>query len=195
MARAVAVCGIIVLVSLLFLGLGAFGLRLLLNMGANPQPAPDLPPEPSAQVPSEPVKPVATPILSPEHQKLMEIGKSVFVQCAACHGPEGKPVIPGMAPSLAGSPIANGPSERMAAVVLNGIQPEGRFQGVMVPWKAMLTDEQIAGVLTFVRSHFGNQAPAVTQAMIAFARTKYAAQTTPMKRSDVEAIQAELPKG
>lgn len=200
--RWVAVTCMVLVSVLLLLGLGVFGLRLITAAGALPKPA-AAEPAPAASAPqggaasvvaSQAVPPAAPPV-SPEVQKLLEVGKGVFLQCAACHGPAGKALIPAMAPNLAGSAVVNGPSERMAAVVLNGIQPEGRFQGVMVPWKAMLTDEQIAGVMTFVRSQFGNQGAPVTPGMVAHARTKYAGQTNPLKRSDVDGINAELPQG
>lgn len=221
--KVVATGGIVLITVLLFLAFGVFGLKLLgamasmkhpevaavaqtdaaLKSGQNPPPpAENRPSDLAAAAPATPVPPApaaaaaqaAQPVPpSPETQKLLDVGKTVFMQCAACHGPDGKTLIPGMAPNLAGSSIATGPTERPVAVVLNGIQPEGRFQGVMVPWKAMLSDEQIAGVLTYVRSSFGNQAPPITVGMVAHARAKYAGQVTPLKRTEVEAINAELP--
>lgn len=205
--RILAVAGAVVVSSVLFLGLGGFGFRLLTAARSTPKPATaesaqgvaaaPLPAVTDGAVPlaaTLPGKPAMPPV-SPEVQKLLEVGKGVFMQCAACHGPDGKAPVSGMAPHLAGSAIANGPSERMAALVLNGVLPEGRFQGVMVPWKAMLTDEQIAGVMTYVRTQFGNKGSPVTPGMVAHARAKYAGQTNPLKRSEVEAINADLPPG
>lgn len=205
--RVLAVACAVVVSTVLVFGLGVFGFRLITAAGSPPKPAAadsaqDVAAAPLSAVTegaaplaaTQPGKPAAPPV-SPEVQKLLEVGKGVFLQCAACHGADGKALVSGMAPNLAGSAIANGPSERMAALVLNGVLPEGRFQGVMVPWKAMLTDEQIAGVMTYVRTQFGNKGSPVTPGMVAHARAKYAGQTNPLKRSEVEGINADLPPG
>lgn len=203
--RLVAVSGIFGLLAVAFLGFGVFGIKLIAAMMAMPAPgaAPVTGEVAAPPAQGKTVEPAAArteagapeAVATVETRKLLEVGRSVYMQCAACHGPAGKSLIPGMAPDLAGSSIANGPAERVMAVVLNGIMPEGRFQGVMVPWKAMLTDEQIAGVLTFVRSSFGNKAETIVPEVVARARTQYAGQVNPMKRSELEAITGEQPPG
>ena len=45
------------------------------------------------------------------------------------------------------------------------------FNGVM-PTFANLTDHEVADVLSYVRSHFGNHASAVSDAMVAAVRLK-----------------------
>ena len=93
----------------------------------------------------------------------MSKGRAIFTRiCAACHqqGGEGKE---GVGPPLAGSEWIKAPSgERLARIVLNGLNGPIQVQGktwnlVMPPWRENLDDEQIAVVLNYVRSQWGGQ--------------------------------------
>ncbi len=131
-----------------------------------------------------------------ETAHLMSVGQTTYnTFCIACHGPDGKGIIANLAPALAGSSIVTGPNERLAKLVLHGIQPEGKYTGVMVSWKASLTDEQIAGVLTYIRNQFGNSAPPVFTDQITTAREKFADQNAPPRRADLEAMTTDIPRG
>jgi mono/diheme cytochrome c family protein len=44
----------------------------------------------------------------------------------------------------------------------------------MVPWKDLLSDAQIAAVLSFIRSEWGNKAPRVTPEQVKMIRDKTA---------------------
>jgi len=86
-------------------------------------------------------------------------GKKVFeAKCITCHGPEAK----GNGttyPSLVGSAWANGETERFSMIVLNGLQgptSNGKVYGVMTPQGIGMTPEELAGIMTYVRNHFGN---------------------------------------
>lgn len=90
-------------------------------------------------------------------------GAKLFAQnCSACHQLTGKG-IPGAFPALAGDVLVQGPAIGPAKVVLNG-------RGGMPTFKGELTNAQIASILTYVRSSWGNQALAVTPAVVAEAR-------------------------
>ncbi len=78
--------------------------------------------------------------------------------CSGCHQPTGKG-IPGAFPSLAGDPFVVGKPEPVAATVLNG-------RGGMPTFGKDLADEEIAAILSFVRSSWGNHAPAIDAAMV-----------------------------
>ncbi len=88
----------------------------------------------------------------------MARGARVFKsKCITCHGPDAKggPTYP----SLVGSPWALGETERFALIILNGLQgpaSDGKNYGVMTP-QTPLTPEELAGVMTYVRNHFGNE--------------------------------------
>jgi nitrite reductase (NO-forming) len=56
----------------------------------------------------------------------------------------------------------------MGPISVNGVV----FNNVMPPQEAMLTDEKIAAVLTFVRSNFGNSASPVSVALVQGVRKK-----------------------
>jgi mono/diheme cytochrome c family protein len=124
--------------------------------------------------------------------KLMEIGKTSYMMCAACHGMDAKGVAAGptlMAPSLVDSKIALGNPSVLALILINGIQKEGaEYLGMMAPLGAALSDEQLAGVMTYVRGSFGNKAPAVTVEEA----TKYRAQWKDVKAPVTRAKIAEL---
>jgi len=94
------------------------------------------------------------------------IGEKVYKQyCFACHQMDGNGV-PGTFPPLSETEWVNGDKERLIKLVLNGLQGEIEVKGetynsVMTPHN-FLSDEEIAGVLTYVRSNFGNNSSAVT---------------------------------
>ncbi len=91
-------------------------------------------------------------------------GATLFQQnCSACHQPQGQGV-PGAFPALAGNAFVAGPAATVASTVLNG-------RGGMPTFKEDLTDAQIASILTYVRSSWGNKAPAIDVAVVAANRT------------------------
>lgn len=104
---------------------------------------------------------------APIDPAVMELGKTQFMTCMACHGAEGQGVA-NLAPPLAGSDWVMGPVENLIRIQLRGLQGPITVSGVeynlvapMVP-QAFQTDEQIAAVLTFVRNSWGNKASPVT---------------------------------
>ncbi|HNA42364.1 MAG TPA: cytochrome c, partial [Saprospiraceae bacterium] len=94
-------------------------------------------------------------------------GAGVYAKiCSSCHQGNGKG-LSGVYPPLAGSAFANGESSVPIRIVLHGfkgkITREGKeYNGLMAPWKDVLSDQEIADVLTYVRSSFGNTGAAVT---------------------------------
>ncbi len=88
----------------------------------------------------------------------------------------------------------NGPTEKLAYLALKGAMPDmTRHVGAMVGWSATLSDEQIAAVLTYIRSNFGNKSGPITPEQIAWAREKYADAPMPT-RQQVDAVEGDLPK-
>lgn len=111
--------------------------------------------------------------LSPE-QELYIRGQRVYAVCAACHQPSGGGV-PGQFPPLSGSEwaLADGPN-RVIRLVLDGVGGPMKVKGetynnVMVPWRdSPFTDEDLAGVITFIRKNkdWGHDASMVTAAQV-----------------------------
>jgi len=101
--------------------------------------------------------------------------------CAACHQAGGQG-LPGVFPPLAGSEWVQGKDSTAAAILLHGINGAltvkgATYNGAMPPFKDQLSDEQIAAVLTHVRSQWGNQAAAVSVETVASAREEHNART------------------
>jgi mono/diheme cytochrome c family protein len=91
-------------------------------------------------------------------------GKALFLKnCAACHQPTGKG-IPGAFPALAGSKFVQGKGTEVASVLLKG-------RGGMPDFSESLSDRDIATVLTFVRTNWGNKADGLSEADIGTLRT------------------------
>lgn len=105
--------------------------------------------------------------------------------CSVCHQPTGQGLA-GQFPPLAGSDwVAAETPNRLIRLALDGIQGpitvSGKsYNGAMPPWRDLLRDEEIAAVLTFVRSNgaWGNQASPVTPEQVKLIRDKTAGRGT-----------------
>ncbi|SFB32306.1 cytochrome c oxidase subunit 2 [Collimonas sp. OK607] len=87
--------------------------------------------------------------------ELKQRGEKVYTaNCAVCHQATGKGV-PGAFPPLDGDPVVNGPRAAQINVVLNG-KTDGSMQ--MPAWKAVLSDTEIAAVITYTRNNWSNKA-------------------------------------
>jgi mono/diheme cytochrome c family protein len=89
-----------------------------------------------------------------------------FGACAACHGADGKGQPPFM-PPLAGNPaVLDADPSSLINLVLNGAEPlvvRGVPDAYRMPqFRIQMNDETIAGVLSFVRGAWGNNAQAVS---------------------------------
>lgn len=94
-------------------------------------------------------------------------GQLFTLYCSACHGADGKGATGGTFPPLAGSPWVAGDADRVVKIVLQGLHGPVDVLGTtynleMPPQGAMLPDDQIAAILTYVRTSWGNQASPVT---------------------------------
>lgn len=111
-------------------------------------------------------------------------GAALFASvCAACHQASGQG-LPGVFPPLAGSEWVQGRDSTAAAILLYGINGTltvkgAAYNGAMPAFKDQLSDEQIAAVLTFVRSQWGNTGTAVKAEVVAAAREELKARTAP----------------
>ena len=106
-------------------------------------------------------------------QDPMVVGKEVFGSCMQCHQENGMG-LPGQYPPLGGSEYVLGDKRRLAAILLNGLAGEvqvkgATFNAIMPPW-ATRDDEEIAGVLTYIRNSFGNKAEPVSKDFVAAVR-------------------------
>jgi cytochrome c oxidase subunit 2 len=96
--------------------------------------------------------------------ELKEVGQKVYAaNCVACHQATGKGMPPAF-PALEGSKIANGPKGPHIGIVLNG-KP-----GTAMASFARLSDSELAGVITYTRTAWGNKGDVVMPAEVKAAR-------------------------
>lgn len=86
-------------------------------------------------------------------------GKAIYEQkCGSCHHADGKGG--GPFPALAGSKNVDAKDPTVViATVKNG-------KGMMPAWKSQLSNAEIAAVVTYIRSAWGNKAGPVTEAEV-----------------------------
>jgi mono/diheme cytochrome c family protein len=98
-------------------------------------------------------------------------GQKIYVKtCLTCHQADAGGV-PGMTPPLQKSPYVQGPSTKLIGIVMNGLNDGVEIDGEsysnpMPPFSTVLKDQEIADVLTFLRSNFGNKAGPVTVSQV-----------------------------
>ncbi len=96
-----------------------------------------------------------------------ERGKRVFMGlCFACHLPDGKGIA-SVFPPLAGSDFLMADRNRAIRIVLKGLTGPvtvngAAYNSAMPPQEAVLTEQQVADVLTFVTNSWGNKGEAIT---------------------------------
>ena len=111
-------------------------------------------------------------------------GAQIYLDnCAACHRPDGRGY-EGVFPALAGNPIVEAPNAlSLIGVVMNGSttpktgKTPAQFTMPAFAWR--LSDLDIADVVTFIRTSWGNTAPAVTVAQVEPHRPTHSRQGTP----------------
>ncbi len=87
---------------------------------------------------------------------------------------------------LAGSAFAAAPPVTPIRIVLNGKEGE---VGLMPPIGGSLTDDQVAGVLTYIRREWGGTGSPVSPADVAAVRAASAGRTRPWTRDELMAIE------
>jgi mono/diheme cytochrome c family protein len=110
-------------------------------------------------------------------------GQLFTLYCSACHGADGKGATGGAFPPLAGSPWVAGDATRAVKVVLHGLHGEVEVDGrtfnlEMPPQGGVLPDDQIAAILTHVRSSWGNKEQPVTAEFVKATRDATADRKT-----------------
>ena len=122
--------------------------------------------------------------LTPEQQRLYDTGQTLFNSlCMACHEDDGKGREQG--PALIGSQFALATPQVPIRILLQG--KEGSV-GLMPPLGATLTDDQIAGALTFIRRQWGNAAGPVDPGTVKDVRAATTSRTRPWTNDELLAI-------
>jgi mono/diheme cytochrome c family protein len=98
-------------------------------------------------------------------------GKVYTTNCSSCHQAQGQG-IPGTFPPLAGNAVVTGDATKLIHIVKYGLQGSvtvagHAYNGQMPAWgKGTLSDADIAAVVTYIRSSWGNSAGAVSTAQV-----------------------------
>jgi mono/diheme cytochrome c family protein len=108
------------------------------------------------ETPDEDVIPETGVDLTADEQHLMDIGETVYTaECAACHMEDGTGAND-IYPALAGNPfVEDQDPEPVIEIILFG-------RGAMPSFGERLDDEEIAGVVSYIRNTWGNNASMVT---------------------------------
>jgi nitrite reductase (NO-forming) len=108
-------------------------------------------------------------------EERIDMGSRLFAQnCAACHQPEGQGIA-GAFPPLAGSDYLLSDKDRAIGVIINGLSGEvvvngESYNGVMPA--VLLSDEDVANVLTYVLNSWGNDGGEITPADVQRTRSQ-----------------------
>ena len=124
----------------------------------------------------------------------LDKGKKVFGQyCASCHQASGAGQ-PGSYPPLVDSEWVIGSKERLAAILLKGVQGSITVKGavfstqVMPAQESVLSPEKLADLMTYIRGSWGNTAGPVSVDEVNAAKTKFASKTAAFA-GDAELLQ------
>ncbi|MGB7420494.1 MAG: cytochrome c [Comamonas sp.] len=113
-------------------------------------------------------------------------GAAIFAaNCAACHQPSGEG-LPGVFPPLDGSEWVHGSPKILANIVLHGIDGEitvkgNTYKGQM-PAFPQLSDDELAGVLSYIRGAWSNKNEPVAADLLA--QERKSGRTTPFESGD-----------
>jgi mono/diheme cytochrome c family protein len=136
----------------------------------------------NAPAPAEAGKDKVTPPehLSKKDAKLFVQGAEIYnreAHCITCHQANGKGLPDSGLPPLVKSSWVTGDPDRLIKLTLKGLMGPIEVNGLkypgqvpMTPFENLLTDNEIAAVLTFTRNSFGNKASAIQSSDIARVR-------------------------
>lgn len=130
--------------------------------------------------PGAPPPPKIVP-LNEAQTALYEKGKTIYATlCAACHQPHGFG-LDGLAPPLVDSEWVLGKAELPARIIMHGlagpVKVGGRSFNLAMPPLPQLTDEDVAGVLTYIRREWEHNASPVDTKTVTAIRTQTKGRT------------------
>jgi mono/diheme cytochrome c family protein len=112
-------------------------------------------------------QPAVSGVPTAESRLLLTLGKTVYdAQCASCHGAQGEGKLPEYPPLAGNQSIQMASAVNPIRMVLNGGFPPGTAGNPMPygmpPFAQLLSDEEVAAVVTYIRSAWGNRGVAIT---------------------------------
>lgn len=142
----------------------------------------------------ETLRPGAMEAAGPRVVDMLALGKRIYSQnCVACHQTNGRG-LPGVYPTLVNADWVQDNPERLVKVILAGLAGPvvvngNPYNNAMTAF-GRLSDQQVAAVLTFIRTDpdFENNSHAVSEELVAEVRAAYGARTEPWSQVELEAI-------
>ncbi|TCO90144.1 mono/diheme cytochrome c family protein [Chthoniobacter flavus] len=128
------------------------------------------------------VEPVVKPLTASE-QALYEEGKTIYSSiCIACHQPTGQGMA-GLAPPLVDSEWVLGDPDKIIRIVTEGlsgpIDVKGNKWQLEMPGLPIFNDEQVAGILTYIRREWEHTANPVSPSFVTAVRAAIKDHTKP----------------
>jgi mono/diheme cytochrome c family protein len=122
---------------------------------------------------------IETQLVGAERARFV-LGQDVYNReggCVTCHQSDGQGLSASGFPPLTGTRWVRGSEERLIKLVLKGLQGPIEVNGETYPgqvpmtaFEGLLTDEEIAAVLTYVRNAFGNDASVIAPETVSAVR-------------------------
>jgi len=146
----------------------------------------------SAYLLSQEVTQVQPPKMADKYLKSYQRGKKIYeVNCFSCHGADGRGLLD-MGPPLAKSDWVTGKPDVIAKIVLKGMQGEITVSGKkyqpkiqMLAFEAIMTDEQIADTVTYIRNSWGNKASPVDDKSVQRVRAEISKRATRYQEAEL----------
>ena len=140
--------------------------------------------------PGVPSPPVIVP-LTADQQKLFETGRTVYnTLCTACHQPTGTGM-DGLAPALVDSDWVLGTADILPRIIIHGLSGPIKVNGQvwsleMPPLGPALSDEQIAGVLTYIRREWEHNGSPISIEAVAKIRAQHQNRTKAWSEAELK---------
>ena len=127
--------------------------------------------------------------MDPDAKRRASGKRSFETACQLCHQPNGLGT-PGQFPPLDGSEWVNGPVSRLARIPMHGLTGPITVKGenwnaAMVNAGGGMTDQELADLLTYIRSAWSNKSPAVDVADVQKARAKDGTRSQPWTAAEL----------
>lgn len=117
-----------------------------------------------------------------ETMTLQDYGKRLYSNCMSCHQANGRG-LPPVYPPLRASPIVMGDPSVLVRIVMHGlegrVEVDGQVYNQVMPAAPVRSDEEIAAVLTYVRSAWGNNSEPIDPAFVARVRDETKGRNRP----------------
>jgi mono/diheme cytochrome c family protein len=140
--------------------------------------------------PGKPGAPTAIAPLTPTEMTRFDAGREIYRNiCQNCHQPDGRGQ-ERLAPSLIGSDFLLSTPDIPVRILMNG--KEGDV-GLMPPLGGVLSDADVAAVLTYVRREWGQGGGAVDPAQVAKLRAATAGRPRPWTNGELTALMPPAP--